>query len=563
MANSTLPTHPPLGSHRSIIATLIAALAFLALLASPQASWALQPSEILLITNKNAPESQSLAKLYCQLRGVPADNIVALDLPDAEEMPFETYETNVIIPLRAYLETHNLRSSVKCLLTFYGVPFRIREKQNSPADQHELAELKDLQTATGNELQTTVENFEKHAEDLSPLFRPDTGTSTADLLARAQSAILATTAKIPGMATTQQQNDTLNQVKNFILTVGGEAELDNRLGAAERNDSSRPPEQRQAWIDLHNQIASARQTEEQLQARRWDATARANLRTLAKQFFGLVGLSRVLDAQVTYLTPTASGAATDNELALLWWDYYPRQRWLANPLNFNFAGNAPPTLMVMRLDGPDPATVVKMMHTSVDVEKTGLTGTFAIDARGLSPLDDKGNPSAFGQFDETLRRLATIVRTKTKLTLAFDDQDIVFPPHYVKNVACYVGWYSVSHYIPGCDFNPGAIGYHIASYEMVTLHFPSPEWVRGLLTDGVVATLGPVAEPYLAAFPRPDEFFPLLLTGKLTLAEVYWKTTPMTSWMITFIGDPLYTPYRVNPPMKADDLPYNLRKAIQ
>ena len=49
--------------------------------------------------------------------------------------------------------------------------------------------------------------------------------------------------------------------------------------------------------------------------------------------------------------------------------------------------------------------------------------------------------------------------------------------------------------------------------------------MRGLLIDGVVGTLGPVAEPYLQSFPTADEFFPLLLTGKLTLAEVYWRTT--------------------------------------
>jgi uncharacterized protein (TIGR03790 family) len=211
--------------------------------------------------------------------------------------------------------------------------------------------------------------------------------------------------------------------------------------------------------------------------------------------------------------------------------------------------------MVMRLDGPDAATVQKMMQTSVEVEKTGLQGIVAIDARGITPIDEHGKASPFGEFDQTLRDLAYVIRTKTDLKVRLDDQDIVFPPHSVQNVALYCGWYSVSKYIPGCDFNPGAVGYHIASFEMVSLHTPSSYWVRGLLSDGVVGTLGPVAEPYLGAFPRPDEFFPLLLTGRLTLAEVYWKTTPMTSWMINFIGDPLYCPYRADPAIKIEDLP--------
>jgi len=52
------------------------------------------------------------------------------------------------------------------------------------------------------------------------------------------------------------------------------------------------------------------------------------------------------------------------------------------------------------------------------------------------------------------------------------------------------------------------------------------------------------------------------MTGKLTLAEVYWKTTPLTSWMTTCIGDPLYTPYKVNPPLAADDVSPGLRSAL-
>jgi hypothetical protein len=83
-----------------------------------------------------------------------------------------------------------------------------------------------------------------------------------------------------------------------------------------------------------------------------------------------------------------------------------------------------------------------------------------------------------------------------------------------------------------------------------------------LIQDGVVGTLGPVAEPYLHAFPPADEFFPLLLSGELSLAEVYWKTTPVTSWMVTCIGDPLYRPYKVNPPLKRDDLPERLSGAF-
>ena len=103
----------------------------------------------------------------------------------------------------------------------------------------------------------------------------------------------------------------------------------------------------------------------------------------------------------------------------------------------------------------------------------------------------------------------------------------------------------------------------MASYELVSLRNPGENgWVHGLLNDGVVGTLGPVAEPYLGTFPRPDEYFPLLLTGKLSLAEVYWKTCPVVSWMMDCVGDPLYTPYKANPVMTRIDLPFRLRQAL-
>jgi len=532
------------------------------LLGTVPAAFALQPDEILLITSRNSPDSQRLAKLYCRLRGVPADQVVTLDVPTSEEMPFATYETNVVGPVRQFLLDHQLKPKIKCLLTFYGVPFRIAARQNTPADDRELAEVKDVGLATAGELRTTLANLEKEAALADPSFQPGIGDSIPASLARMQAAITAITAKIPAMTDPAQRSDNLKQLLATLETIGGEAELDTRIGPSQRNDPEKTAAQRQVWIDLHQKVLDARDKEQQLQAVRWDPIARSQLRTLARAHFGLVGLLRVLGAQADYLITDNTAAATDNELALLWWDYYPRQRWLENPLNLAFAGRPSNALMVMRLDGPDPATVQKMMRTSVEVEKTGLDGIIAIDARGIAPIDEKGNLSAFGEFDETLRHLAYMVRTKTHLKIAFDDQDIVFPPHFAKNVACYCGWYSVGHYIPGCDFNPGAVGYHIASYEMVTLHTPSSYWVRGLLTDGVVATLGPVAEPYLSAFPKPDEFFPLLLTGKLTMAEVYWKTNPSTSWMISFIGDPLYTPYKVHPAMNVADLPPGLRKAL-
>jgi uncharacterized protein (TIGR03790 family) len=135
--------------------------------------------------------------------------------------------------------------------------------------------------------------------------------------------------------------------------------------------------------------------------------------------------------------------------------------------------------------------------------------------------------------------------------LVHDDRPDVLPPKSADDVALYCGWYSLRRYVPSCDFNPGAVAFHVASLEMVSLHAASESgWAAGLLRSNVSSTLGAVAEPYLGAFPAADDFFPLLLTGQLPLAEVYWRTNPMASWMINMVGDPLYTPFKANPQMK-------------
>src|SRR4051812_20684756 len=69
---------------------------------------ALQPDEIVLVVNKNVPASVNLAKYYAKLRGVPERQIMPLDLPGGEIMPFEQYESEVVPAAREFLRTNNL-----------------------------------------------------------------------------------------------------------------------------------------------------------------------------------------------------------------------------------------------------------------------------------------------------------------------------------------------------------------------------------------------------------------------------------------------------------------------
>jgi uncharacterized protein (TIGR03790 family) len=269
-------------------------------------------------------------------------------------------------------------------------------------------------------------------------------------------------------------------------------------------------------------------------------------------------------AQHDSLDADQSESALDSELSLLWWTGYPRARWVPNSLQWRAQNGwrqrhltPPPTLMVTRLDGPSEPIVRDIILTSVKVEAQGLRGQVAIDARGRTGSDP------YSEYDDRLRRLAELLKQKTKLQVTLDNQEALIPAYSLHEIAIYCGWYSLRNYSPPGSFSPGAAGYHVASLELVSLRQRNEHgWVRGLLSQGVVGTLGPVAEPYLQSFPPADEFFPLLMTGRLTLAEVYWRTLPWTSWMQSCIGDPLYNPYKNDPPLRVDDLPPELRAAI-
>src|SRR3954471_22752873 len=108
------------------------------LLAAP--AFALEPAEVVVVTNKNVPDSRAIAEHYLKARGVPAGSVVALDLPKDEDISRKDYDDKLAAPLRSALADRKDR--VKCLVCVYGVPLRVGG--DGPTDG-EKAQLKELQ----------------------------------------------------------------------------------------------------------------------------------------------------------------------------------------------------------------------------------------------------------------------------------------------------------------------------------------------------------------------------------------------------------------------------------
>lgn len=291
------------------------------------------------------------------------------------------------------------------------------------------------------------------------------------------------------------------------------------------------------------QEAAAKDEDKEAKAK-WDAA----IKKRQQQGDGFKTRVQALEQSQRFLNHAESEASIDSELMLLWWPKYETRRWQVNPLYFQVPEEQqkkkPPVLMVSRLDGPSAAVAMRLVDDAVAVEKKGLEGKVYVDARGIAwnPKTDGGY--GYGGYDESLREMARLLKDDGKFDVTLDDKGPLFAPGSCPDAALYCGWYSLANYVGCCKFVKGAVAYHIASSEAVSLRNAKAKyWCKNLLDNGVAATLGPVAEPYTIGFPKPAEFFGLLLTGKYTLVECYSRTTYFASWMTVLVGDPLYNPF--------------------
>jgi uncharacterized protein (TIGR03790 family) len=271
---------------------------------------------------------------------------------------------------------------------------------------------------------------------------------------------------------------------------------------------------------------------------------------LAELVFGLQGVIRLSKMEMETFSDQEADASLDSELSLLWWEaeaYHLPGRTL-NPLHYERSAHqsppAPrlPVLMVSRLDAPTPDLARQLVDQALAVERQGLSGKVYVDAQGI--IADV--PFSTGYYDQSLRGMAALFQKRTSHTVVLDNTERRFSsPGEAPDVAVYAGWYRLRAYEDAFTFTPGALGYHIASGEAISIHDPKETgWCKNALQRGIAVTLGSTGEPLLDAFPPPDEFVGLLLTGRYSLVEAYYMTTRYVSWRMVLFGDPLYNPWK-------------------
>ncbi len=538
---------------------------------------ALKPEDILIVYNSSLPASKEVALHYQAKRNVPKDNLIGLELDDSESITYADYNQKIVpvikTAVKRFFENRTIplqKPDIEiqpALLMVYGTPLYIKKTGEAPNDQA----LKKLIAFKIKEYERLVAQLTARLEYFVKKLPPEPKTETPledDAKAEPQnnlaeplqslaklSILVDSTVKRMADAEISKKNPGLYiQISSVIIRLTGIEPAVKTIKKQLADQKETPPEsvinQPLLKWDAIFKWEWAQSTFQGILPE--NAVERA---TLARLTNGIAGeLQYWKNLQTVYAPSDWSLAAVDSELTLILRPPHQRAGWLPNPF-FNFYNHwsyikflRKATIMVARLDASTPELAKRLVDDAIEIENNGLEGVFYIDARGLSSDDQKTKGKDYARYDRYLLNLYEVVKKHGSMPVVLNDQPELFQDGDCPKAALYCGWYSLAKYIDAFEWQKGAVGFHIASGEAKTLKkAESNVWCKRMIEDGVAATLGPVREPYLASFPRPDMFFPLLMTGKAPLLEVYYRTLPHLSWRQILIGDPLYTPFKNKP----------------
>ncbi len=535
----------------------------LVLFAFTGAAAALDPSEVLVVANSNSQDSAKLAKVYAKLRNIPEKNLVLVKTTTEYDISFDQYELQILKPIADAMTEQKLHEKIRCIVLMYGVPVRVGQLPPSGELGKVWKTLSVTSERTHNRLAidyllllTVGRDFTNPGTDgLTPigkLFRSPAPSPPEQLPeAAAIDKDLRETVgrKLTAISKIEDESKKVIASRQLMAVYRDAYGLEGLLELLKTNTLPGAPEIETIRGELDKTNAEIKSILEK-------PAGPDNIKALVKLIDTAGGGMKsyaFASREAHKINPPKSDASVDSELAMMYLNgHYSREMFLPNPLCWRYPkealekiyGRIPRVMLTCRIDGPSSADALRIISASIETEKKGLKGKLYIDAGGRYPA-----------YDENLEKLKKFVERNTKFDQTIDYNNKVFGPKSCPNAALYVGWYSLKKYVPAFTWNEGAVGWHIASFEAMNLRDPtSNEWCVKMIQNGVAATIGAVNEPTLAAFPLPQDFFPLLMTGKYTLAECYWRTNPLVSWKMTLIGDPLYNPFAANPQVAVDKL---------
>ena len=127
---------------------------------------ALEPNEILVIANKNAARSVGLAHYYMQRRNIPPANLVELWISDKEWCSRKDYEERAVYKIRKHLREKDPNNQIRCLVTMYGVPLKIRPPVMTTQEKKQVEDLSKNRKILNDRIKALDDSQKEQADGL-------------------------------------------------------------------------------------------------------------------------------------------------------------------------------------------------------------------------------------------------------------------------------------------------------------------------------------------------------------------------------------------------------------
>ncbi len=553
--------------HYKVIRGLLATL-FFGLFTVSSARAALLPAEIGIIAVKDNRESRAVAAYYAKVRSIPTDNILELQVPAQADLSRTQWATQVRPEIQKWLSEKDRAQKLKCLVTVWDVPLKISAEEGTGG----MKAVVEYLTAERARRMEVLNGFFKSLQSLGasapekPMLPLAADAPLQDVQSALDQLFVAAQTAVGKLEDQAQRERAVRQLQTIYFRAVGLNGMAQSLGRqVEANPEN--PQARTEFDVTRGRTVGLREGRVAMEGLAFSLEREPQLLALIQMSDGMLGSLAWIDEVREILQKNETYASFDSELSVVMWPDYQLVRWQPNFLHYRYDDSPirefKKVFMVSRIEAPTLKRTREIIDEAVKAEETGLEGKIYLDARGIATLEDRVPPGSYPDYDQSVLKAADLLKKQSTMEVVLDTAQEVFQPNAAPDAAIYCGWYSLSNYVDAFTWKPGAIGYHMASGEATTLRTPESQvWCKRMLEDGVTATLGPTAEPYISAFPKPNEFLPLLLSGKYTLAEAYYRCQPHTSWTMTLIGDPLYNPFAKKPALKMEGLDPVTRRII-
>lgn len=528
----------------------------------------LQPNEIGILAMRHSDESRRVAEHYAEAREIPASQICYLEATPGPTLGRGEWERSVRPAIRRWIGEQDLQSKLKCLVTVWGVPLRIGGvDESSPQVTGRVNYLIGERQARLGRLEALIDEFDSPTQAKRGLDWPaDVKIDVVrQKLEQVMNAVRRKSAKAGNAAVRREADAAMG---NAVAAAGGLASVVEALTRQGKAGRGADADRGGSIETVKARLAGLQEGKAALEQLPETVERDQQILAIVERMAGLLGSIQWIDTQLELLSKNETAASFDSELSLLYWPNYPLLRWQPNVLHYGYDDSYQrwlrTTLMVSRLEAPTIELTLGLIDKAIEVERRGLSGKVYLDARSSAKRTGETKRGAYAEYDRSLANLAGVLQSHSSLEVRIDKKQELFQAGDCPDAALYCGWYSLRKYVDAFDWNAGAVGYHIASAEATTLRdSKSNAWCKRMLEDGVCATLGPTFEPYLAAFPKPEEFFVLIASGRYTLVESYYRCKPFNSWAMVLVGDPLYNPYRAQPQFEDGGLPASVRQLLE